>query len=292
MAGTLESRAAQHVAFGLAVVGHVFGAAGVEIFEHFDFRALDDRVTDDEVEARLCDFFQPADEKIRLLRRLDAVDQRPGHLAEPAADAQTVFVRDFDEAIAHVRCRDRRAHVVIHVRDLQPLSDRQIDLRADFILDFVEVGLMGHHVLARPEEMTPLVHQRRDFLRRQHRPPLVRHPLGVEADVHADADLRMLLENLDRLVEPAGVHDHAGGGDRSLVENLFQRHVAGMREAEIIGADDQANLVVAVKISRRSGRLCECNRSERHRQQDDSHQLPSRDYCRSLRIVVGSIPLK
>ena len=60
----------------------------------------------------------------------------------------------------------------------------------------------------------------------------------------------MLLEDLDGLVEPARVHDHAGGGERALVEQLLQRHVAGVAEAEVVGADDQADLVVAEEVER------------------------------------------
>jgi hypothetical protein len=90
----------------------------------------------------------------------------------------------------------------------------------------------------------------------------------------------MLFEDLDRLVEPARVHDHAGGGNRSFVEDPLQRHVAGVAEPKIIRANDQANLVVAVQVPggncrRFPGGLSGSNREPKHRQQDrkdDSHQ--------------------
>ena len=207
-------------------------------------RGLHPEVDHQQVESWLC--VMDVVEQARELVLGVSVPDRYRGLAEVTGKPETVLVGESLDDRPQLRGRNRSQHVVVQIVDAEPGLEGPFDLGTQLHLDLGQIRIGGRELGLRSVEVAVGVDQRRYLRRPEHRSPLVVLPLGVEGEVDADADLRVGLQNLNRLQVPGAGDHHRGGERKTTRDKLSDCHVDGVRHADVVAPYEELFWLIVV----------------------------------------------
>ena len=135
----------------------------------------------------------------------------------------------------------RRRHMRVDMGRLDPGSDGEIDLSAQFGL-----RRFRHEMGAQARDIAPeialLVDQPRGAARRRQRPPAVMQPFAGQGQMHAEIERRIGCSGLGDLAKPWARHHDRAATDRALGRELEKGLVSAVAHREVIDMQDDPAL--------------------------------------------------
>ncbi len=239
--GRAEPGRRQRRELALTVLAHIGQRlVGVHVEQRPQLRVVDPDVRDHGVHARL----QPIDERdqtVRLPIRRREILRRVHRLPEVARHPQPIFLGQPLRHVAEFRIARGGTHVLVDVIDLHAGTQRALDLRPQFLLDFGDWWVVLVQGFGGGKEKAVLIDQRRNGGTARDRTPPVVPPLRIQREMDADGDVGMSLQNLHRFLIPRAHEQHRHRHRHAGRDEFLHRHVDAVTHADVVGADEQRN---------------------------------------------------